>query len=868
MSKAEEKTAIEYINRMTDKKNKYKIQLYGLLYDFYRTESDIKKYEALCLEFLDYVDHDMSERWTPKLCFSLSVIYRKYGDYEKAVTYIQDAITYYTANNNQFKLAILYNTYANIYWDTNDYSKALEYYYKAYQFIQSQPNSDLYFLIKENLAGLYILLNYFDKAKNLYLANYDQLVKEKKYGRIGEALQGIAEIYLLQGNNFLAYKYGKRAMENWSKAEDKIGFAYAMSTFGNVLSKHHRFLEAVSYFEQSNAIFNELIIKKGLVRNFQFMGATYYEMQRYKESIENLEKAEKMASDMKLNYELKNIYSVLYKAYEKNGEESKAYQTIKSLYELNDRFFNLSLQVKVNEIQTNFELEKKELEYQNERNINEYKNNLFSYLTHEFRTPLTLIKTPLELIENETNPERIKERIKDASLQIVHMQNLVNQLLDINKLEEGKMPIVYKVGSVVPLMWSIIRSYENQMKDKSIAFEYSMPSKDIQGYFDEDKLEKIVNNLLGNAIKYTHEHGKIILQVSFKSNSLVINVKDDGVGIPKAFQKEVFNKFFRIPSSINAKGSGIGLSFVKEIVELMEGSIVLNSEEGEGAEFIVEIPFKRLYETKKPKDSDIAVSKEVSLPVIKKPRMLIVEDNVEIQKLIKEIFIDQFQIYTAKNGVEGLSETNRVKPDVIITDLMMPKMDGIEMLKNLKEDVRSKNIPVLILSAKSQIYDKIQGLEYGAEAYITKPFHVNEIKTSVESILNNRKKLMIEYSENPLIANQENMISMDKVLLNEITDYIHQHLSNENLSVVELANHLNMSRYTLIRKMKRIIDQSPNNFIQKVRLEKAKEMLKNKVASISEIAYKVGFASTTYFTYSFKKEFNVTPKEFQKKENR
>jgi len=578
-------------------------------------------------------------------------------------------------------------------------------------------------------------------------------------------------------------------------------------------------------------------------------------------SITHLELAKTMAQEIKQNFELRKIYDNLYKAYDKNEEKLKAYEILKDLTLLNNSMFNFSLQAKVNEVQVNFELEKKELEYNKEREINEYKNNLFSYLTHEFRTPLTLINTPLELLKNETIIEVIKSKMSNVTAHVQHMQHLLNQLLDINKIEEGKMPVMKKAGNINPLLWHMIHLFEPEIHDKEIAFNYHLPKKNIQGYFDTDKIEKIISNLLSNALKYTNEGGQIEFKADFEHNHLILVVKDNGIGIEKQHQADVFNKFYRIPNSKDVKGSGLGLSFVKELVQLLNGEISLESEPNKGSKFLVSIPIERIEKLKKTIKSEKKEGEEEEVAE-KKQHLLIVEDNIEIQKLLREVFSEKYIVSLANHGREAVAKIKKNVPDAIISDIMMPLMNGIELCNYVKQDDELNHIPVILLTAKSQVNDKILGLESGADAYITKPFNIEELSQTIENILQQRKKIIDRFSTNVLKINDEVLISSDRVFLKIATEFILEHIEQESLSVNDLAKHMNMSRFTLIRKFKKINNSTPNFFMQKIRLEKAKELIKNRVANVTEIAFKVGFSSTTYFSYSFKKEFGMSPKEY------
>ncbi|MBP7478721.1 MAG: response regulator, partial [Chitinophagales bacterium] len=360
------------------------------------------------------------------------------------------------------------------------------------------------------------------------------------------------------------------------------------------------------------------------------------------------------------------------------------------------------------------------------------------------------------------------------------------------------------------------------------------------------------------------------------NEQIVIKVLDNGPGISAENKNLVFEKYYRVNQTGKIVGSGIGLSFVKELVELLGGTIDINSKEQVGTTFTVRIPFTNaknadvssneifdLQETKVIPISSDFIEKSQS----KKPVLLVVEDNSDIQKLIAEIFHHDYKVVRAENGSEGLKLVRSIVPDMVITDVMMPIMDGFEMCDQIKADNTINHIPIVMLTAKVGIQNRVKGMNMGADAYLAKPFSVAELKSMVENIQTQRAKLRNHYAHNPLFTGSEEMVSADVVFVKSATNEVMKNIENEKYGVEDLASSFNMSRYTLIRKFKSVLNNTPNDFIQKIRLEMAKTMLEKKVASISEIAYKVGFASVTYFSSSFKKEFGMSPRDFMQDKN-
>jgi tetratricopeptide (TPR) repeat protein len=465
------------------------IQIASLFYNIFRQKTETKEIFEKLIELVLPIHEELKDYNRQGICYQdLSIIKRLQGNYELSFDYIVKSVECFTKFGEPIRISTALNSLGNFYLDTGELNHALENYYKAYENIKVFNEHDAYFKIKGNLANIYQSLNYFSKAKELYIQDLDRLKTNELFDRYGKVLLGISQIYKEEKRTKLAFKYAKQSVDSYEKSDDQVGYATAISTLGSIYGDFEKYEEAMAHYKKAKEILEKIQYKLELLKLHNMMGETYLKMGDTNQAIENLELAKAMALEIKQNFELRKIYDNLYKAYDSNKEKLKAYEILKELTELNSNLFNFSLQAKVNEVQVNFELEKKELEYTKEREINEYKNNLFSYLTHEFRTPLTLINTPLEMLRNETNIDVIRTRMTNVSTHVQHMQHLLNQLLDINKIEEGKMPVMKKAGTINPLLWHMIHLFEPEMHDKGINFTYHLPKKTIQGYFDTDNI--------------------------------------------------------------------------------------------------------------------------------------------------------------------------------------------------------------------------------------------------------------------------------------------------------------------------------------------------------------------------------------------
>ena len=535
------------------------------------------------------------------------------------------------------------------------------------------------------------------------------------------------------------------------------------------------------------------------------------------------------------------------------------------------------------------------------------KSRFFANISHEFRTPLTLIQGPAEKINSQTSDDIIKDSgiIKRNSKRLLQ---LVNQLLELSKLESGKLKLETSKGNIVSFVKGIALSFESLSEEKDITLKI-YPEKDlIEVYFDREKMIKIFSNILSNAFKFTPFNGKITIKIKEINKNVEIKIKDTGVGISQEEIPKLFNRFYQVDSSFTKEyqGTGIGLALTKELVELHHGKISVRSEKVNPAnretgwtEFTLYFPLGRNHLTDeeilpdekagKPKD---LISREgyhfpegienetgdvIEADSLKdeKTIVLVVEDNYDMREYIKDSLGEDYFVEEAVNGEQGVRKAERIIPDLIISDMMMPKMDGNELTRILKNDERTSHIPIIILTAKSSQESKLEGLETGADDYLTKPFDIKELQVRIKNLISLRKKLQEKFSKiemNPIGENENNstsvqskpikLRSIDEKFLNKIQKIIYERLSDENFSTEELGDKAGMSRAQFFRKIKALTGKSPSSYVRSIRLLKAKGMIEIGDGNISEIAYSVGFSSPVYFSKCFKEEFGYPPKNF------
>jgi len=530
--------------------------------------------------------------------------------------------------------------------------------------------------------------------------------------------------------------------------------------------------------------------------------------------------------------------------------------------------------------------------------MDQMKTRFFSNISHEFRTPLTLILSPLEdfLVDREI-PAHKKDTMEMMHRNAVRLLGLVNQLLDLSKIDAGSMKLNLVYYDLNKVLRQIGRSFIPLAERKKIKFFVSIPEETFNCFFDRDKMEKILVNLLSNAFKFTPEKGEIHCFVTSKDSKrgddvrdIELTVKDTGPGIPAELLEKIFDRFYQVENGWKKEtsGTGIGLSLVRELAALHHGEIRVESDVTNGSSFTVNLPLGK--DHLKPQEYNIAKPEEddgQSLALrycltdnYKKgsdetyeitgngdrPMVLIIDDNQDIRKHIRESLARDFIIKEAVNGKEGLEKAIAVVPDLVITDLMMPEMDGLELCTNLKTDERISHVPVILLTAKAEVEDKLAGLETGADDYVTKPFNNRELAARVKNLIDQRKKLRDKYAgQISLDVEEAKVDSIDEKFLERARKIIEKNISDCNFDVNSFYPEMGMSRMQLFRKMKALVNQTPNELIRNLRLQRAAQLLKHNYGNVAEVTYEVGFNNLSYFAKCFKDKFGLLPSEYQKK---
>ena len=514
----------------------------------------------------------------------------------------------------------------------------------------------------------------------------------------------------------------------------------------------------------------------------------------------------------------------------------------------------------------------KEYYIQQEKDSYLSKINFFTNLAHEIRTPLTLIKLPLErIISSGDGNSATKSLLTTIDKNSDYLLNLINQLLDFRKTEEVEFKLHLVNSNINELTRESFVRFKPSAQIKGIDLELIVPEEDLISAVDPDAFNKMTSNLLSNALKYAKSKIEMKLQV-FDSN-FKLSISDDGKGVLDHERKRIFDVFYQSDNS--EKGTGIGLAFARTLAEKHGGKLEQVNNESGGSTFVISIPVKSVQKNQIPSveaeildQNSTFVSQEKEVVSIdqsekKSVNLLLVEDNKDLLKLTADYMHDYYQVHLAKNGKEALDVLSVENIDIVVSDVMMSEMDGYQLCESIKSDTQFCHIPVILLTAKTNVEAKIRGLEYGSDAYLEKPFSLEHLRTQINNLLTNRQQLRTLFASSPLLPNTEIAVSLkDKEFVERLNAAIESHLQDINFSIDTLSEILFMSRSNFYRKIKSISGMSPNDYLKMIRLKKAAELLIKQEFRINEVYEQVGFSSSSYFAKCFKEQFSILPRDF------
>lgn len=533
---------------------------------------------------------------------------------------------------------------------------------------------------------------------------------------------------------------------------------------------------------------------------------------------------------------------------------------------------------------------KEDVQKAHENQIMQSKLQFFTDISHEIRTPLTLILTPIEELLKETTNEKLRSTYKIIDQNGHRILRLVNQVMEMRKLDKGQVKLLAEKTNIDAFIREIINSFTHLAQEKNITFTIEIQEDMPEVWIDQEKLDKVIFNVLSNAFKYTPQSGCITLTADTTGSDLRIRIADSGCGIPKNLRESVFERFYQIPDEINSSkmGTGIGLHLSHSLMKIHHGHIYVEDTENTGAVFVILLPLGKDYlqpdemqsghstrnlatlvQTSLSSFTEEKEDKVISSAKNKyKPKILIVEDNREIKDYISSVLSQDYQILEAENGRDGLETAIRKQPSCIISDVMMPEMDGIEMCEKIKKNEKTSHIPVILLTAKTAIEQRVEGLRVGADSYIPKPFNIEHLKIRISKLIEVRRVMKEKY-EGKSDINEEiaNIKTTDEKFLEKLENIVKNQIGESELSVETISQEIGISRSQLQRKLKQLTNQNPSDYIKTMRLRHAALLLSTKNLSISEVTYATGFSSLSHFSNSFKEFYGMSPSRYMEINN-
>lgn len=512
-----------------------------------------------------------------------------------------------------------------------------------------------------------------------------------------------------------------------------------------------------------------------------------------------------------------------------------------------------------------------------EEEANKAKLQFFTNISHELRTPLTLIADPVNYIIHDDNlNSQQRSMLQIVQRNVLVLTQLVSEILDFRKVQNGKMELRLSDFNLAESMKQWIKLFSVSAQKKHIAISMDAPDT-IMLRADQDKIERICYNLLSNALKYTSEGGEISLMAKEEGGRVMISVADNGCGISSDELPYIFDRFYQAKNA--GRGTGIGLAIVKAFTELHHGEVSATSIEGKGSTFTIHIPVRQKGEvTNQPTEKIEQLVEPSSAEEVPnqarhideliqpyqtdKPEVLIIDDNIDIRTYLRSVLSEKYNVSEAADGKVGLELARKIVPDIVLSDIMMPVMDGLAFCQQLKTDKAISHIPVILLTARSLDEQRAEGYEHGADAYLSKPFSLRLLLSRIDNLIESRKKLNQTWSkgvEDDEIGNISNEI--DKSFLKQLRKIIQENLADSDLSVEQIGDEIGLSRVQLYRKVKALTGYSPVEIVRKARLTRARHLLQTTERTVSEVAYAVGFSTPSYFSKCYKDEFGESPKK-------
>lgn len=895
---------------------------------YYWSQGNYKKAIEEAEKALPHLEQGNHQKNIAAAYHNIGMNYYQLGNFQQATSYYFKALRIYEKlNSTGREIANTYNIIGVVFEHQQKYDQALQYYQTAYQKSKGiDPLGQAGYLL--NIGTIYQLKNNYTKAITYLNHAHAQFLAQNEPLGVAMSANHLGEVHLKMRQYDRAKGYFQKGLQlgeenNYvsSILSSLLGLGQYWQEAGQTTQSIASFERAMKIADQTHQNEQRLIAYKGLsnayAKNGNYPKAYTYQSKwvMLNDSVFNQESAKKIAQ-VQAEYQAEKKQAEI-DLLKKDQEVSRLWRNtigigllatliigalIVSRQRLKIRKNQVLLEQSKVVTEKNQQLETQTLLLQKQadtlatqanqlQELDEVKSRFFANISHEFRTPLTLIIGILtEKVRLATHNSPLTFLWNDVAIMnrnAHRLLQLINQLLDLSKIESGKMKVELSVGDLKFLLSTASASFSSMAAQRKIQYTISLSSNPLPVRYNSDQLEKALVNLLSNAFKFTPDGGHITLtanQIHHNDREwIAISVEDSGIGIAPEQVDRVFERFYQGTTSLigDHPGTGIGLSLVKEIVELHGGSIKAENKPEAGTRFILQLPAVDLHELQNtsfdfqpsfliPQQQDSTLVDDTSLlPKTEDyPLLLIVEDHDDLRLFIRNQLQGSYQILEATNGLEGLSMSQEHIPDLIISDWMMPQMDGVELCKLIKTNEQTSHIPFILLTALASQDNKLTGLEIGADDYLTKPFDSRELHLRIANLVESRRKLRERFSRELHIKPSDIVVtSADEKFIQRAMQVVEENMGDGNFNAEQFCKEIGLSRMQLHRKLTALTGQSTGDFIRVMRLKRAAQLLEAKAGNVSEVAYEVGFNSLSYFAKTFREQFGILPNEYASQSN-
>ncbi|MEM6361660.1 MAG: ATP-binding protein [Bacteroidota bacterium] len=841
-----------------------------------------------------------------------------------------DTIAFLTiklARSKTIDSLILTNCYtilSNTAFYRSEYEKSIEFDQKGLIYNTSNLSKRAKSLL--NIGTTHAILRNEDKA-------YEYYIKALETSEEAEDIKMTALVHLELGAWYMydedyssAQKYYNLAMANFELVGDKARQAHIHHNLSKIHMALNEYNDAIKKSKLALQIIQEVNSPYSEGHFLYQLGLAYFKTEEYNKAQDNFLKAQILFEEIESGNMKRWILFRLSECYAAQGDYQNAFTYLQKVKRIDDSTFSIDKTNNIAEIEEKYQSEQKQkeiellnaenqiatLEIQKQHDFRNYlivaafllvvligviynryqlktranaklteldhlKTNFFTNISHEFRTPLTLILSPLQKLLKQEDSLKKKEALTIIHRNATILTELTNQLLDLSKLEAGELHLKATKGEFSAFIRVVCASFESLASAQNVEFIKHINNAPEEAYFDEDKVQKILNNLLSNAFKFTSTEGTVSLRIEQKNNLLCISVTDTGKGISTADQELIFKRFHQNKDNASsAAGTGVGLTLSKELALLHKGDITVESEPGQGATFTLEFPINKsaylpkeivegesqTYQTMT-KITSIPADQEAAEQEASEKIVLIVEDNPDLRNHMTSLLESDFTVKQSIDGKVGIENALKLVPDIIVTDLMMPEVDGIELCNTLKANEKTSHIPIIMLTAKADRDTKLDGLKKGADDFLTKPFDNEELLIRIQNLITQREKLQTKYGQTLRLEPSKITIdSPEEVFIKKALEIVDRNLSNSEFTVEAFQKEIGMSRMQLHRKLKALTNFSASEFIKDIRLQRAADLLATNGINVAEVAYGCGFNSVSYFTKCFTEKYGANPSNY------